>query len=44
MGPVLINRKNRKARQAISLNDEYSVKHYIMEEMKSGKEDLVETA
>jgi flagellar assembly factor FliW len=44
MGPILINRKNRIARQAISLNDEHSVKHYIMEEMKSGKEDLVETA
>jgi flagellar assembly factor FliW len=44
MGPIIINRKSRKAKQAISENDEYSVKHYIMEEMKSKKEDLVETA
>jgi flagellar assembly factor FliW len=44
MGPIIINRRNRKARQAISENDEYSVKHYIMEEMKVKKEDLVETA
>jgi len=44
MGPIIINRKNRVARQAISENDEYTVKHYIMEEMKVRKEDLVETA
>ena len=44
MGPIIINRKTRKAKQAISENDEYSVKHYIMEEMKGKKEDLVETA
>ena len=44
MGPIIINRKSRKARQAISENDEYTVKHYIMEEMKGRKEDLVETA
>jgi flagellar assembly factor FliW len=44
MGPIIINRKTRKARQAISENDEYTVKHYIMEEMKGRKEDLVETA
>jgi len=44
MGPIIINRRTRKARQAISENDEYSVKHYIMEEMKVKKEDLVETA
>jgi flagellar assembly factor FliW len=44
MGPIIINRKSRKARQAISENDEYTVKHYIMEEMKARKEDLVETA
>jgi flagellar assembly factor FliW len=44
MGPIIINRKSRKARQAISENDDYSVKHYIMDEMKAKKEDLVETA
>jgi len=44
MGPLIINRKTRKARQAISENDEYTVKHYIVEEMKGRKEDLVETA
>ena len=44
MGPIIINRKSRKARQAISENDEYTVKHYIMDEMKARKEDLVETA
>jgi flagellar assembly factor FliW len=44
MGPVIINRRNRQARQAISENDEYGVKHYIMDEMKIKKEDLVETA
>jgi flagellar assembly factor FliW len=44
MGPIVINRKTRKARQAISENDEYTVKHYIVEEMKGRKEDLVETA
>jgi flagellar assembly factor FliW len=44
MGPIIINRKSRKARQAISENDEYTVKHYIMEEIKGRKEDLVETA
>jgi flagellar assembly factor FliW len=44
MGPIIINRKTRKARQAISENDEYTVKHYIVEEMKGRKEDLVETA
>jgi flagellar assembly factor FliW len=44
MGPIIINKKTRKARQAISENDEYTVKHYIMEEIKGRKEDLVETA
>jgi flagellar assembly factor FliW len=44
MGPIIINRRNRKARQAISENDEYSVKHFIVKEMKVKKEDLVETA
>jgi flagellar assembly factor FliW len=44
MGPIIINKKTRQAKQVISANDEYSVKHYIMEELKSKKEDLVETA
>jgi flagellar assembly factor FliW len=44
MGPIIINRKNRQAKQVISENDDYTVKHYIMEEMKCQKADLVETA
>lgn len=42
MGPIIINRKTRKAKQVISENDEYTVKHYIIEEMKKQKEKLVE--
>ncbi len=33
-GPVLINPKTRKGKQAISLSDKYSVRHYILEEIK----------
>jgi len=43
MGPILINRKTKTAAQAISENDEYGVKHYILEEMKKRKSQLVET-
>ena len=43
MGPILINRKTKTAVQAISENDEYGVKHYILEEMKKRKSQLVET-
>jgi flagellar assembly factor FliW len=42
MGPVVINRKTREAKQVISENDEYTVKHYIIEEIKKQKEKLVE--
>jgi flagellar assembly factor FliW len=43
MGPILINRKKRLAKQVISENDEYSIKHYLLEEMKSEKEKIAET-
>lgn len=43
MGPIIISRKTRKAKQVISENDEYTVKHYIMDEVKSKKEKLVES-
>jgi flagellar assembly factor FliW len=43
MGPILINRKKRLAKQVISENDEYSIKHYLLEEMKSEKEEIAET-
>lgn len=42
MGPIIINRKTRKAKQVISENDEYTVKHYFVEEMKKQKEKLAE--
>ncbi len=42
MGPIVINRKTREAKQVISENDKYTVKHYIVEEMKKQKEKLVE--
>ncbi|MCK5095596.1 MAG: flagellar assembly protein FliW [Spirochaetes bacterium] len=42
MGPIVINRKTREAKQVISENDEYTVKHYIIEEIKKQKEKLVE--
>lgn len=43
MGPIIINRKTRKAKQVISENDEYTVKHYILDEIKSRKKKLVES-
>jgi len=43
MGPVIVNRKTCVAMQVISENDEYGVKHYILEEMKKFKTQLVET-
>ncbi|MGQ9617157.1 MAG: flagellar assembly protein FliW [Spirochaetota bacterium] len=43
MGPIIINRKTRKAKQVISENDEYTVKHYIIDEIKSRKKKLVES-
>lgn len=43
MGPIVINRRTHTAKQAISTNDEYTVKHYILEEMKKESADLVET-
>jgi len=43
MGPIVINRKNHTAKQVISTNDDYTVKHYIMEEMRKKSTDLVET-
>lgn len=43
MGPIIINRKTRKAKQVISENDEYTVKHYIIDEIKARKKKLVES-
>jgi flagellar assembly factor FliW len=43
MGPIIVNRKTRVGRQVISTNDEYTTKHYIMEEIKGRKEKLVKT-
>jgi len=43
MGPIIINRKTRKAKQVISENDEYTVKHYIIDEIKGRKKKLVES-
>jgi flagellar assembly factor FliW len=33
-GPVIINKKTRVARQSISLNPKWNVRHFILEEMK----------
>ena len=43
MGPIVINRKTRVAKQVISDKDEYSVKHYILEEMRKENTTLAET-
>ena len=43
MGPVVINRRTRVARQVISQKDAYGVKHYILEEMKRESATLAET-
>ena len=43
MGPVVINRKTRTAKQMISENDQYDVKHYILEEFGKKKEKPGET-
>jgi flagellar assembly factor FliW len=43
MGPIVVNRKTRVAKQVISENDEHSIKHYLLEEMKNEKEKIAET-
>lgn len=43
MGPVVVNRKTRVGMQVISENDGHDVKHFILEEMKKRKQQLVET-
>ncbi|RKX94994.1 MAG: flagellar assembly protein FliW [Spirochaetes bacterium] len=43
MGPIIINKKTRVGKQVISKNNNYTVKHYILEEMKKTKEKLVES-
>ena len=43
MGPIVINKKTRVAKQVISENEEYTVKHYMLEEMKQQKEKILET-
>ena len=37
-GPVIINRENKKGRQAISLDSRWKTKHYILEELSGGKD------
>jgi flagellar assembly factor FliW len=43
MGPIIINRSTRVARQSISLNDNHTTRHYILEEIKVRAGRLVET-
>jgi len=43
MGPIIINKRTREAKQIISANDEYTVKYYIVDEIKKRSKDLVET-
>jgi flagellar assembly factor FliW len=43
MGPVVVNRRTRVGMQVISENDSYGVKHFILEEMKKRRGQLVET-
>ena len=43
MGPVVMNRKKRIAKQVISDKDEYEVKHYILKEMRKEATTLAET-
>lgn len=38
-GPLVINRKNRVGRQAITLNPVWKVKHYILEEIAHLKDE-----
>ena len=42
MGPIVINRKTRTAKQLISENDRHTVKHYILEEFGKKEEKPVE--
>ena len=42
MGPIVINRKSRVAKQMISEDDSYMVKHYILEEVGKKREKSVE--
>ena len=42
MGPIVINKKTRMAKQMISENDRYMVKHYILEEFGKKKEKSAE--
>lgn len=43
MGPIVINRKTRMAKQLLSKKDEYKVRHYILEEMRREPTTLAET-
>jgi len=43
MGPIIINRKTKVAKQVISLNEKYTVKHYILDEMKKRNANLVKS-
>ena len=43
MGPIILNRKTKIAKQVISENEEYMVKHYILEEMQNQRDGLLES-
>jgi flagellar assembly factor FliW len=43
MGPIIINRRTKVAKQVISENEEYGVKHYILEEFKKQRDSLLES-
>jgi len=43
MGPIIVNRKTRTALQVISEHDGYTVKHYILEELKKRRKLPEET-
>jgi flagellar assembly factor FliW len=37
LGPIIINNQDRKGKQALALNQDYSTKHDILEELNSNK-------
>jgi len=41
LGPIVINKRTRVAKQVISENDNYSVKQYILDELKKEDKKLV---
>ncbi len=41
LGPIIINKKTRQGKQALSLNSEYSVRHSILKELESTKQNNI---